>query len=264
MITTDQARGYGVYASYVAAMDWMAEDKLLISIYDGDVNGTQLTIHVPSKQILEQEFLEEDDFPLLPTDRSVVAKRLESLYPEIRPPKDFSGSSIFENSLRRAVLVGDKGVILQKNFAGFDHDIWYYSLTAPQAVRFDMPNLGAHSFGGGACHGDTAVFLVTTDSTGRLYSFDGNEPVLEVATPVTLQSAYTTVKHHGIAGVWLKITTAHSYEPGHNPAVWFDGENVVEARFGQLLHDYDVCPASGMVAVVRWTGDRRSVYVGHF
>lgn len=257
------ARRYGVYAAFAGALAWDGPRRLTATIADGDVGGTAVTVDLDGRRIVREQPL-DDDWISLPQPLARLAARLEKLYPAIRAPAGFP-EGVFAGALRaRGLVLGDTGVILQKSFAGFDDDIWYYDRRRPHAVRIvALPPREIHAFGGGFEARGVAVFGVRREGTAEIYAYAGGDAARLLARlgpssdPPVLRP-----RHVDDRGAWLVAVLHQSHERGHNPAFWFDGRALhpLGEELGEL-HDMDVHVRARRVAFARWVGEHRAIVV---
>lgn len=161
-----------------------------------------------------------------------------------------------------AVLAGPGRVILQKNYAGQDDDIWLLDCAAPSMTKLvDLTGEDSYALGGGLTFGPSTLFLVSRRSGSTLMRLKAGRVDELAAIAGKASHMRMEIKHTGPQRVYLQVRAQASYEGGDNPLFEFDGDRLRRVVDFAELYDFDLTRDGGLAAFCAWQGDRRIVEI---
>ena len=166
LLGRNRAKKYATYKGFVSEMNWRSPRRLEVEVGDGDVNSTQLTFDPLSRQLLQERYRDEfEEQPLSPMYKR-ARQRVVSLFPEFPP-------AVLDVALANSSLVvPNVGVVLQKNYAGHDHNVWlldFQSKSIKSLIELTENYTGA--FGGGLSFKSSIILLISNKSNAYLFLY---------------------------------------------------------------------------------------------
>ena len=250
------AARYATYKAYVFDLAWTDATHVRAAVADGDVGAAYLTYDVASRRIVDTLY-KDDDTPA-PLDRA-----LAEIIPDCVRALPTLPQEVLESALaQHAVLAGNRRVILQKNYAGHDNDIWLLDCLGPSMTRLvGMGSEDHYALGGGVSIGSSSVFLVSRMSgTTLMLLKDGG--AVELATiPGKARHMQIEVKHTSPERVYFQVRAQAPSEVGDNPLFAFDGQRLRRVLDFEDLYDFDMTRDRRLAVFCAWQGERRIVEV---
>ncbi len=251
-----EATRYATYKAFVFDLAWTDDAHVYAALSDGDVVATYLTYDVASGRLVETRY--EDDDTEAPLDR-VLEEIVSDCGHELPAlPRDRLESALAHD----AVLAGPRRVILQKNHAGEDDDIWLLDCAAPSMTKLvGLESGDQDALGGGFTLGPSTLFVMSRKSRARLMLYEAGS-VKELAT-ITGKAAHMRieVKHTGPDRVYFQVRAQAPYASGDNPLFEFDSERLRRVADFAELYDFDMTKDGRLAAFCAWQGDRRIVEI---
>ncbi len=257
LLSSRRAETYGVYKAFVTEMQWGSTKRLQVSVGDGDVGSTHLIFDPAKRKLLQERFesFDEADTTALSPDRQRAYQQAQRLFPL------FPGN-VLNNALRNtALVIPDQGIVLQKNYAGEDSNIWFLDFqTRSVRALLDLPADYSRAFNGGVSFKTSIIMVLSRSPKTFLFLYqDGKVRELgELNSPGVHR---IEVKHVSPSRIVFLIRTQASYERGDNPLFVFDGSQLLRVREYAELHDVDVDPNGRRIAYCHWVGDERHIVV---
>jgi len=257
LLDSKRAEKYATYKTFVAGMEWRSPRRLEVLLGDGDVDLTRLIFDPRGRKLLRERdgaFDETEAQPMPPT--YVKARRQAvSLFPAFP-------QAVLDNALRNtALVIPDRGIVLQKNYAGHDDNVWFLDFQSG-AVK-PLITLSADSpraFGGGVAFNSSIILLLSHGQKAYLFLYrDGKIRGLgefDSAGPGRVE-----VKHLSPSRVIFLVRTHADYERGDNPLFVFDGAQLFRVKVQAELYDAAVDPGGRRIALCHWAGGERHLVV---
>ena len=260
------AERYATYAAFVTEIEWLDNRRLRVRVADGDVDSTDLLFDMRSRRLLREEHIPpgfEDDgsghrIPVPPEFRRAYAKARELL------------PALADDTLRHALhngafLIGNRGIVLQKNHINEDDNIWLLDFerrTMRAIIELQGPS-ASYRLAGGFAFGPSILFLVTNDADAVLYEYRDGLLTELLRTPVkTGAPVNVEIKHRSEARAIFLLRTAPIYEVGDNPLLLFDAARLSRASDYPALHDASIDARGRLIAFCFWKGGVRHLVVG--
>ena len=121
LFDSKRAEKYATYKAFVADMSWRSPKRLEVVVSDGDVDSTRLIFDPYTRRLLRERhegYDEAEAEPMSPMYKK-TRQQAVSLFPAFPP-------DVLDNALMNSALViPDKGIVLQKHYAGHDNNIWF-------------------------------------------------------------------------------------------------------------------------------------------
>jgi hypothetical protein len=251
-----EATRYAAYKAFVFDLAWTDDASVRAAVSDGDVGASYLTFDVKTGRLVGSRY--EDDDTVAHLDRA-----LEEIVPDCVRALPALPKEVLESALANgAVLAGPQRVILQKNYAGQDDDIWLVDCAAASMTKLiGLTSEDDDALGGGLTFGPSTLFLMSRKSGSRLMRFKTGR-VEALATIAGKESRMRMeIKHAGRDRVYLQVRAQASYESGDNPLFEFDGDRLRRVVDFAELYDFDITRDGGLAAFCAWQGDRRIVEI---
>ena len=258
LLNSRRAWKYATYKAFVSDMTWTSPRRLGVVIGDGDVDATRLTFDPLTRRLLRERHESADDLetrPLSPQYRRARQRAL-ALFPEFPP-------NVLDNAFMNSALVlpEQQGIVLQKNYAGHDGDVWFLDFQGKALKRLISFGEDAHyAFRGGLSFGSSIIIALARESKTYLFLYrDGKiKPLTRMNSP---DHSWIEVKHRSSEGVVFLVRTHASSERGDNPLFIFNGDRLLQVKEYPLLHDAAVDPAGQRIAFCYWDGERRHIAI---
>lgn len=257
LLNSRSAETYGVYKTFVTEMQWGSTKRLQVSVGDGDVGSTDLIFDPTKRKLLQERFesFDEADTTALSPDQQRAYQQAQRFFPL------FPGN-VLKNALRNAALVvPDQGIVLQKNYAGEDNNIWFLDFQK-RSVRalLNLPADASRAFNGGVSFKTSIIMVLSRGPKTFLFLYqDGKVRGLGELNSQGVQGI--EVKHVSPSRIIFLIRTQAPYERGDNPLFVFDGSQLLRVREYSELYDVDVDPSGRRIAYCHWVGDERHIVV---
>lgn len=257
LLNSRSAETYGTYKAFVTDMQWGSTKRLQVSVGDGDVGSTHLIFDPINRKLLQERFesFDEVDTTSMSPERQRAyqqAQRFFPLFPE----------NVLNNALRSSALViPDQGIVLQKNYAGEDNNIWFLDFQK-KSVRalINLPADSSRAFNGGVSF-KTSIILVLSRSP-KTFLFLYQDGKVRALGALNSQGVHRIeVKHVSPSRIIFLIRTQAPYERGDNPLFVFDGSQLLRVREYSELHDVEVDSNGQRIALCHWVGDERHIVV---
>lgn len=257
LLNSRRAWKYATYKAYVSEMNWTTPRRLGVVIGDGDVDSTELTFDPFTRRLLRErhESLDEFDPQRLSASYKQARQQAVTLFPEF--PLNVLDSALTSSAL----VLPDEGIVLQKNYAGHDDDLWFLDFKGKSVKRLiDLPEDAHQAFHGGLSFGSSIIIVLARGSKTYLLLYrDGKiKPLGEINSP---GYSRVEIKHRSPEGVVFLVRTHESYERGDNPLFIFNGDRLLQVKEYPELHDAAVDPGGQRIAFCYWQGDQRHVVI---
>ncbi|HEX7331389.1 MAG TPA: hypothetical protein VF290_07810 [Pyrinomonadaceae bacterium] len=260
LLNSRKAATYATYKAFVSEMKWTRAKRLEVSIGDGDVDSTKLIFDPQRRRLLTEQFEGGDEFEARPLSRveQKAYEQARSLFPSF--PRE-----VLDNALRTtALVIPDQGIILQKNYAGHDFNIWFLDFQNKSVkALINLPDRSINAFNGGVAF-KSAIVLAVSDGT-KTYLF------LYRAGKISRSGEFNSggfgfieVKHVSSLKVIFLLRTHGMSDRGDNPLFVFDGIQLLRINDHSELYDAAVDPAGRRIAYCYWAGDKRHIVVKEF
>lgn len=244
ILTADDLWRFATYSAHVISLAWIGDETLEVSVSDGDVDVTKLTVGIRSG-IQATEAIEPgiDAWPI------PAADTLGTLYPHVRPDSTVEAASVFSSALSwPGTFRSPNSVVLQIRYSRMDNDVWLYRLDTLSATRLQvLPRGHRYTLSGGMFWGDDVIFGTGSD-TAFVYLWRGGRLK-------ALFSAPSAVQQHRLLAVrsmpdcaWLLLRPGIRADRARAIALLFDGTRVQQAFSNLALTDFDVDPTGRFVA----------------
>lgn len=258
LLNSRRAKKYATYRAYVSEMNWTSARRLEVVISDGDVDSTRLTFNPLTRRLLREKHGSADDTeapPMSPVYKKVRQQAL-SIFPEF--PRN-----VLDNALMNSALVlPDKGIVLQKNYAGHDDHVWFLDFESKSLRRLiNMAADGAQAFRGGLSFGASLIVALSRGSTTYLVLYQDEKIKALTKMHSTGFPGQIEIKHRSSEGIVFLVRTHASYESGDSPLFMFNGERLLKVKEYPALHDAAVDPAGQRIAYCYWEGEQRNIAI---
>ncbi len=248
---------YATYKAFVTEMKWKSAKRLEVVISDGDVDATRLIFNPQRRRLLEERFAGGDELelrPLSPVEQKAY-QQARSLFPTF--PHE-----LLDNSLRNtALVIPDQGIVLQKNYAGHDDNVWFLDFQN-KSVRalINVPDDSINAFNGGVSFKSAIVLALSRGTKTYLFLYrDGK--ISRLGEFNSSGVSWIEVKHVSSSKVIFLLRTHATYDQGDNPLFVFDGTQLLRLKEYSELYDAAVDPAGRRIAYCYWAGDKRHIVV---
>ena len=257
LLNSQRARKYGTYKAYVSDMTWTSPRRLAVVISDGDVDSTRLTFDPYTRRLLRERDEGGDEIeprPLSPVYKQ-ARQQAVTLFPEF--PRNVLDSALADFP----VVLPGKGIVLQKNYAGHDEDVWFLDFQGKSVKRLmDLPEDAPRTFRGGLSFGSAIIIALDRGSKTYLFLYqdDKIKPLTEIKSSGV---SWIEIKHRSSEGVVFLVRTQPTYERGDNPLFIFNGDRLLQVKEYPELYDAAVDPAGQRIAFCYWQGERRHIVI---
>ena len=245
LLNARKAATYATYKAFVSEMKWTSTKRLEVSIGDGDVDSTRLIFDPQRRWLLKERFEGGDDEletrPLSPVEQKAY-EQARSLFPSFPP-------EVLDSALRTtALVIPDQGIVLQKNYAGHDFNIWFLDFQN-KSVRalIDLPNNSINAFNGGVGFKSAIVLAVSHGTNTYLFLYrDGK--INRLGEFNSSGFSFIEVKHVSSSKVIFLLCTHGMSDRGDNPLFVFDGTQLLRKKEQFELYDAAVDQAGRRIA----------------
>lgn len=260
LLSEADADKYRVYKVYVSDIMWKDSKHVEVSLSDGDVGTVLVTFDISSGTAVSMEDVEpgEDDFERVPSQFLKLRSEILSTFPKWT-------AVVLDSTLRsNAIKVSDGGVILQRNYSGFDHHILYLDIETKKQTRIlKMGEEDLYTLGGGVSVNGETLFTVTSGSYFYLFRLENSgesRPLARYTKTQWRPSIDVRSKTENKAMFILHL--GESYQIGHNPVLNYSKSGgLVELEDCTDCYDFDVSPEGDIAAFLSWKNDRRQLIV---
>jgi hypothetical protein len=257
LLSSRRARRYATYKAFVSDMTWTSPRRLGVVISDGDVDSTRLTFDPLTRRLLRERHEGGDDLEPQPLSSSYKQARQQavSLFPEF--PRNVLDGALTSSAL----VVPDQGIVLQKNYAGHDDNLWFLDFKGKSVRRLiDLPEDAVHAFHGGLSFGSSIIIAIARGSKTYLLLYrDGKiKPLTEINSP---GYSRIEIKHRSPEGVVFLVKTHESHERGDNPLFIFNGDRLLQLKEYPELVDAVVDAGGQRIAFCYWEGNQRHIAI---
>lgn len=245
---------YAVYGSYVSDFNWQADAKLEADILDGDVDMTRVSFDLSTGSIVGEKHFNMIDDPW--QQRSDAAtKEMVYAFPTI-PIK------VLLNAIQNGVKVSEKRYVVQKNYFGHDHHIWYLDAARREPVKLvDVPDKWLYSLRGAFAFEQEIVFLVAYGTDGYLLKYaNGQLDLLQRFETDKHQRSALHVKHTTKDKVIFLVSTGHGGKPD-NPTFIYNRSGLRQVADLPQLHDITVDNTGRLAGLILWNENKRSLVI---
>jgi len=257
LLNSRKAAAYATYRAFVTEMKWIGAKRLEVTISDGDVDSTRLIFDPQRRRLLKERAEGGDELetrPLSPVEQKAY-QQASSLFPSF--PRE-----VLDNALRNtALVIPDQGIVLQKNYAGHDSNVWFLDFQN-KSVRalINLPDDSANAFNGGVSFKGAIVLALSRDTKTYLFLYrDGK--ISRLGEFDSSGFSGIEVKHVSSSRVIFLLRTHGTTDPGNNPLFVFDGSQLLRIKENSQLYDAAVDPAGRRIAYCYWAGDKRHIVV---
>jgi len=253
LLDAEASRKYAAYASFVTQIEWKESDRLVASIHDGDVGETEVLFDAASGRILSEEHFEGAVGP--PPD-DLTLSRLAATVPDWR-------REVVETALINGFQV-DRGYVVQKNYHGEDHHIWYLDVESKEATRLlELPDDWLYALGGGVSFDSWILFLLHHEGKAYLLWYQEGRVALAREFEATAGQFYTSleVKHRSPERIFLAARLHGASARRHNPLLLVDRSGLKIVKNTGELYDVVFDSAGRLVCLVVWENGERHLVV---
>lgn len=248
---------FAVYKVFVTDITWQDPGIVQITLSDGDVGASVVQVDPTTGGLLsEPSFSEGDDLDPYDTDPSLLPLRdsLHAAFPQV--PNEVVTAALQSSFVR----VPGRGVIIQKNYAGQDDDIWLLDLV-DHKMRLLLRTDRSYDLAGGVSVGSTTLFMVSHDSASYLFALNENTDVTPLAqVNCGRRGRWLDVKAVKGTTALFRIVCHATYEEGNNPLFVYSPRAGLR-RSADVANAYDIAlsSTSALLAIVAWEGSRRRI-----
>jgi hypothetical protein len=259
LLNREAAQQYAAYKVFTSDLSWPEPRRIRITLADGDVGSSILDVDPANGAILSDSFYQggdgdsEDFAPPL----AALRDSLHSAFPDL--PVEVLTSALEQPF----VEVPGRGVIIQKNYAHQDDNIWLLDLHAKRAYRLLDPGV-PYALGGGVAVGSTTLILVSRKNESFLFAITGDA----VPRPLARINCNTwrpslDVKASTESFAILRVMCHHTYARGNNPIFTYTSSHGLR-QSADVSEAYDLALSSSfdLLAIVAWEGARRRIGIG--
>jgi hypothetical protein len=257
LLNSRKAATYATYKAFVSEMKWTSAKRLEVKVSDGDVDSTKLLFDPQRRRLLKERFEGGDE--LETRSLSLVGQKA---YQQARYLFPSFPQEVLENALRStALVIPDRGIVLQKNYAGHDDNVWFLDFQG-KSVRALINVQGdyANAFKGGVVFKSAIVLALSRGMKTYLFLYrDGK--ISRLGEFYSSGFSWIEVKHVSSSRVIFLLRSQGTPAPGDNPLLVFDGSRLLRIREYPELYDAAVDPAGQRIAYCYWAGDKRHIVV---
>lgn len=256
-----KANQYRHYKVFVTSLNWNNQDTIVAGLSDGDVDVTNVTFDSHSGKRLNQKLSDFDVYKLT-KEFSIIKKSIYETFPEWAEREEMV---LHDALFQHASIVPDRGVVLQKQYAGYDSDIWFIDIKHKKQHRILKLTDNQHyaRFGGAVTVAGNIIFLVDRDDGAYLFELS-NSGILK---PLgffenDMQGCFLKVKYTSTGEAIFMLVLNRSYQVGNNPLFIYSVNNGLQ-QITDYKQYYDVNVSSGgtLIAISYWVGNKRHINV---
>ena len=257
LLNSRKAVTYATYKAFVTEMKWTSAKRLEVTISDGDVDSTRLIFDPQRRKLLTERFEGGDEFetrPLSPVEQKAY-QQARSLFPSFPP-------EVLDNALRTtALVIPDQGIVLQKNYAGHDGNVWFLDFQNKSVKGLiNLPDDSVNAFNGGVGFKSAIVLALSHDTKTHLLLYrDGK--LSRLGEFNSSGFSLIEIKHVSSSKVIFLLRTRETFDRGDNPLLVFDGTQLLRIKEYSELYDAAVDPSGRRIAYCYWAGDKRHIVV---
>lgn len=257
LLNSKTAKKYATYKAFVAGIDWRSPRRVEILVGDGDVDTSRLLFDPNSRKLLRerhQVWDEPETQPLSPLYQK-ARNQAVSVFPAF-------SRAVLDNALRNtALVIPDKGIVLQKAYAGNDDNIWFLDFQNNSIKSLiNLPPDSSNAFDGGVSFNSSIILLLSHKQKGHLFLYRSGK-IKGLGEFNSTAFRQIEVKHRSSSKVIFLVRMHASYERGDNPLFIFDGEQLFLVKEYSELHDASVDQSGKQIAYCYWEGDKRHIVV---
>jgi hypothetical protein len=257
LIDPKTAAKYKTYKSYVSGMTWSKNNRLAVTISDGDVDSTTLTFNPITKKLINAVANEPGIDPAERAQEAKITAKLRSLFPKIQMDKAMSN---------RIGLPGNSWIIAGDLF-GEGENLWLFNLDKKSVRKlFDNaePFAQADITSVGQINND--VYLFSLQDMVSLHQ-STNQRTLFAYTKGQIKkiAAYTGATPkiiHNSPKRTILIGYEHpSYEQGNNSFYLFANDQFQRINAYSQLYDININEQGTRIAYCYWQNGKRRIVV---
>lgn len=257
LLNSKRAEEYATYKVYVAAMNWSKPRQLEVEVGDGDVDSTHLILNPATRSLRVARYSSLDDpiaEQLSPLQKKARDRALD-LFPE------FARDVLDHAVMPPALVIPDKGIVLQKNHVGRDEKIWFLDFESKKIRSLvDLTSDSPSAFSGGVSFKSSILFLLSHNA--KVYFFLYRDGMIKRLGEIDSTSFnFIQVKYDSPQGLIFLLRTHASYEKGNNPLFLFNGEQLFRIGEYPQLYDVGIDPNGRRIAYCYWAGDSRHIAI---
>jgi hypothetical protein len=253
LLGSKQANQYATYRAFVVDIKWLGNEFIEAALSDGDVDTNVLTISVTSNKIVKEKTISAGEDGKVAT----MANTLNKLYPDVE-------REVFQSAIDAGTTIKIRGgVILQKNYSGQDHHIWFYG-TKKKQVRKILPLDASDSYalGGGIQTKNQLIFAINSSGKSYLIQYRKPNTVKPLAVYKSARAAWIITRLKTPSVAYFTLLLNESYQKGHNPIFRFSRrQGLLEIAECQLCYDFDVDKQQKRLAITYWSGKKRELRI---
>lgn len=257
LLSSKQAEKYATYKAFVGGIIWKDQNRLEVEVSDGDVDSTRLIFNPNTRKLIREIPDPFDDAEVVPLSLSQeqARKRAIELFPEFQ-------QDVLEDAIRNyALVIPDKGIVLQKHFAGHDSNIRFLDFqTKSIKLLMKYSEESAFTLSGGASFNSSFIFLVLKKPKAYLFLYQEGKikGLAELDSP---NFSEIQIKHSSPQRIVFLVRSHETYERGNNPLFVFDGEQLSQVKEYSELYDAEIDPSGRRIAYCYWDGDKRHITI---
>lgn len=258
-----KANQYRHYKVYVASLKWDKQETIIagLSDGDGDVDVTKVTFDSNSGKRLHEESSDFDSYKLT-KEFSTIKGSILKIFPEWLEREEMV---LHDALFQYASIVPNRGVILQKRYAGYDSDIWFIDIKNKKQNRILKLTDNKHHalFGGAVTVGENIIFLIDRDDGAYLFELSSSGKLKPLGFfENDMQGCFLKVKYTATGEAIFMLVLNRSYEVGNNPLFRYSVKNGLQQITDyKQYYDVNISSDGSLVAASYWVGDKRHINV---
>lgn len=254
-----EASRHGYYLAWAVALEWLDDRALKVSIHDGDVDVTELTVDAESGDPIATERI-SGPIPPLSQRQDQAAQRMRELFPELESNRVAVEDQLF---LGFHLFLSPDSILFRRAPEVAGRRIWLADLREGTlgVVAFGSSPRGRIT-GGIALNASSAILFRRVEGAVEVLRYSHGELEMLDAMPGG-STAYVRELSRTTSEVVVVLRTHRPSAVGTNHLLVFDGEDVRPLMEREGLVDADLATTANgrLLAMSVWRGKRRVVEV---
>jgi hypothetical protein len=260
LIDPKTAAKYKTYSSFVTQMTWSKNNRLAVTISDGDVDSTTLTFNPITRKLISAIANEPGVDPFSAAEMAKITTantKIRSLFPKAQMDKVMSNR----------IELPDNSWIIAGDLFGEGENLWLFNLekksvtklfdTAEPFAQADITSVGQISNNIYLFSLQDMVSLRETTNQRTLFAYtEGQIKKIAAYTGATLQIIYNSPKHTILIGY-----DHPSYKEGNNPLYLFANNQLQRINTYPKLYDVNINKQGTRIAYCYWQNGKRQIVV---